>query len=231
MLSTSLVVAGLTTGQKIGLASVGGAFILFALISSLVLPRRSPTFPGRGVGWYVVLGLLFLVAMLSAVLVFGKEKKEAGTGTTPTVSTPAGTTSATTPAPPPAAGDATAGKAVFTSAGCVGCHTLKDAGSTGNVGPNLDTLKPAFARVKHQVENGGGPMPAFKNSLSAKQIDDVAAYVSSVARQVATPLEVRNPPGGGAGFRRSHVSSPDNLGEPARGIVLHGCEPGHRPEG
>ena len=181
MLSTSLVVAGLTTGQKIGLASVGGAFILFSLISSLVLPRRSPKFPGRGVGWYIVLGVLFLVAMLSAVLVFGKEKKEAGAETTPTASTPAGTTSATTPAPPPAAGDATAGKAVFTSAGCVSCHTLKDAGSTGNVGPNLDTLKPAFAAVKHQVENGGGAMPAFKNSLSAKQIDDVAAYVSSVA--------------------------------------------------
>src|SRR5882757_1868453 len=102
MLSTSLVVAGLTTGQKIGLASVGGAFILFALISSLVLPRRSATFPGRAVGWYVVLGLLFLVAMLSAVLVFGKEKKEAGTEATPTASTPGATT---LPAPP-AGGDA-----------------------------------------------------------------------------------------------------------------------------
>jgi mono/diheme cytochrome c family protein len=179
MLSTSLVVAGLTTGQKIGLASVGGAFILFALISSLVLPRRSATFPGRGVGWYVVIGLLFLVAMLSAVLIFGKEKKEAGPEATPTTSTPAATTSPT-PAPP-AGGDATAGKAVFASAGCSSCHTLKDAGATGTVGPNLDQLKPGVDRVKHQVENGGGPMPAFKNTLTAKQIDDVSAYVSSVA--------------------------------------------------
>ena len=143
MLSTSLVVAGLTTGNKIGLAVVGGAFILFALISSFVLPRRSPTFPGRGVGWYVVLGLLFFVAMLSAVLVFGVEKKkEAGTKPTPTASTPGGTSTTTTPTPSPAAGDATAGKAVFTSAGCVACHTLKDAASTGTVGPNLDQLKP-----------------------------------------------------------------------------------------
>jgi mono/diheme cytochrome c family protein len=179
MLSTSLVVAGLTTGHKIGLASIGGAFILFALISSLVLPRRNPTFPGGAVGWYVVLGLLFLVAMLSAVLIFGKEKKEAGTQATPTTSTP--TPGATTSPAPPAAGDAAAGKAVFTSAGCTSCHTLKDAGSTGTIGPNLDQLKPAFARVKRQVENGGGPMPAFKNTLSAKQIDDVSAYVSSVA--------------------------------------------------
>jgi mono/diheme cytochrome c family protein len=179
MLSTSLVVAGLTTGHKIGLAAVGGAFIIFALISSLVLPRRYPNFPGRNVGWYVALGVLFLVAMLSAVLVFGKEKKEPTAAEKPTTA-PAQSTG-TTPAPPPATGDATAGKAVFTSAGCSSCHTLKDAGSTGNVGPNLDGLKPNFATVKHQVENGGGPMPAFKGTLSAKQIDDVSAYVSSVA--------------------------------------------------
>ena len=53
MLSTSLVVAGLSSGHKIGLATVGGVFILFALVSSFVLPRRNPNFPGRGVGWYV----------------------------------------------------------------------------------------------------------------------------------------------------------------------------------
>ena len=70
---------------------------------------------------------------------------------------------------------------MFASAGCCSCHTLKAARATGNVGPNLDQLKPDFARVKHQVENGGGPMPAFKGTLSAKQIDDVSAYVSSVA--------------------------------------------------
>jgi mono/diheme cytochrome c family protein len=78
-------------------------------------------------------------------------------------------------------GDATAGKQVFLSAGCTGCHTLKDAGSTGTVGPNLDQLKPSFARVKHQVEVGGGPMPAFKGQLTGTQINDVAAFVSSSA--------------------------------------------------
>jgi mono/diheme cytochrome c family protein len=78
-------------------------------------------------------------------------------------------------------GDPTAGKQVFLSAGCTGCHTLKDAGATGTVGPNLDQLKPPLARIKLQVENGGGPMPAFKNTLSPKQIDDVSAYVASVA--------------------------------------------------
>jgi cytochrome c553 len=181
MLSTSLVVAGLSTGNKIGLAVVGGAFILFALVSSLVLPRRNPNFPGRAVGWYVALGTLFVIAMLTAVIVFGKEKEETASGET---SPPAQTTTGSTTAPAPgggAQGNPAAGKTVFASAGCGSCHTLKDAGSTGTVGPNLDQLKPPFPTVKHQVENGGGPMPAFKNTLSAKQIDDVSAYVSSVA--------------------------------------------------
>jgi mono/diheme cytochrome c family protein len=75
-----------------------------------------------------------------------------------------------------------AGKTVFTS-NCKGCHTLNDAGATGSVGPNLDDLKPDEATVKRQVENGGGPMPAFKGKLSAAQIDAVSAYVSSVAGQ------------------------------------------------
>jgi mono/diheme cytochrome c family protein len=104
--------------------------------------------------------------------------------------------STATPAPPPAttpttttpaaggggaAGDAAAGKAVFMSAGCAGCHTLADAGSTGNVGPNLDDAKPDAALVKERVTNGKAPMPAFKGQLSPTQIADVAAYVSSVA--------------------------------------------------
>ena len=74
------------------------------------------------------------------------------------------------------------GKQIFlVKAGCGGCHTLKDAGSTGTVGPNLDQLKPDDKTVEHQVENGGGPMPAFKNTLTPAQIAAVAAYVSSVA--------------------------------------------------
>ena len=80
------------------------------------------------------------------------------------------------------AGDPTAGKAVFTgSAGCTGCHTLADAGSTGTVGPNLDDAKPSAGLVVDRVTNGQGAMPAFKGQLTEKQIADVAAYVSSVA--------------------------------------------------
>ncbi len=76
---------------------------------------------------------------------------------------------------------ATAGKTVFASAGCGGCHTLHDAGSSGNVGPNLDQAKPSRALVITRVSHGLGPMPSFSGRLTSLQIQQVAAYVSSVA--------------------------------------------------
>lgn len=76
---------------------------------------------------------------------------------------------------------ATSGKDIFDQAGCGSCHTLKDAGTNGTVGPNLDQLKPTEARVVRQVTNGGAIMPAFKGKLSAAQIQAVAKYVASVA--------------------------------------------------
>lgn len=74
-------------------------------------------------------------------------------------------------------GDAKAGEAVFKSAGCTGCHTLKAAGSTGTVGPNLDQAQPDYRRATARVTLGKGAMPSFKGQLSAQQIADVAAYV------------------------------------------------------
>jgi mono/diheme cytochrome c family protein len=180
MLSTvSLVVAALSTRNEIALALVGGAFILFALVSSFVLPARYPDFPGRHVGWYVAAGILFFVAMISAVLAFGVEKKEAApteqtttaAATTTTAST--GTTATSTATQ----GDAVAGKSVFSSAGCSGCHTLKAAGATGTVGPNLDQAKPDYRLATSRVTNGKGVMPSFKGQLSDQQIADVAAFV------------------------------------------------------
>ena len=102
-----------------------------------------------------------------------------------------GVTSTTTPtpetvigkvtAPPTLKGDPAAGKQVFETAGCKSCHTLKDAGATGTVGPNLDEAKPPASLVVDRVTNGKGVMPSFSGQLTAQQIADVAAYVSSVA--------------------------------------------------
>ena len=77
-------------------------------------------------------------------------------------------------------GDKIRGKELFTK-GCGSCHTLADAGTTGNVGPNLDQLKPPEKIVEHQVINGGGAMPAFKGTLTPAQITAVAKYVASAA--------------------------------------------------
>ena len=72
------------------------------------------------------------------------------------------------------------GKAIFQSK-CASCHTLKAAAATGTIGPNLDTLKPSFPIAQHQVEVGGGVMPAFKGTLTQKQIDAVAKFVADNA--------------------------------------------------
>jgi cbb3-type cytochrome c oxidase subunit III len=93
-------------------------------------------------------------------------------------------TGAKPPAPPGGGGGGGGkpdGKQIFSSAGCTGCHTLADAGSTGNVGPNLDDAKPPKALVVDRVTNGMGAMPSFKGQLSEAEIQAVADYVSSAA--------------------------------------------------
>jgi cbb3-type cytochrome c oxidase subunit III len=82
------------------------------------------------------------------------------------------------PAPP---GGPTDGKAIFASAGCIGCHTLKAADATGTVGPNLDDAKPSKELVIDRVTNGRGGMPSFKGQLSQAQIEAVATFVSENA--------------------------------------------------
>jgi cbb3-type cytochrome c oxidase subunit III len=83
--------------------------------------------------------------------------------------------------PKPTQPGSTDGKTVFATAGCTGCHTLKAAGSTGTVGPNLDEAKPSKDLVIDRVTNGQGGMPSFKGQLSEAQIQAVADYVSTNA--------------------------------------------------
>jgi mono/diheme cytochrome c family protein len=118
-----------------------------------------------------------------------------------------------------AGGDTTNGKTLFLKgepikntkpvrykAACGGCHTLADAGSIGNVGPNLDDAF-AFARkaanegdrfkestienvvldqIRFPSKNNLDPkyvMPA--NLVTGQNADDVAAYVASVAAKTS----------------------------------------------
>ena len=118
----------------------------------------------------------------------------AGSGATTTTAT---TIAAPAPTPPPPTTTQTEtattttsgggsdlvaqGKDVFAKSGCASCHTLKDAGATGTVGPNLDEAKPSKDLVVERVTNGKAPMPSFKGQLSGEEIQAVAEYVSTVA--------------------------------------------------
>jgi len=169
------------TGYETALLVVAIAFIVFALIAALVIPRSRPTFPGNRLGLFLAICGVFFVAQMTAVLVLAEvgeadepvHEEEAAGGEEPE---PGG------PPPGEAAGDPVAGKEVFLGAsGCASCHTLADAGATGAIGPNLDAAMPPPELVVERVTNGMGGMPSFADTLSEEQIQDVAAYVSSAA--------------------------------------------------
>jgi sulfite dehydrogenase len=69
-------------------------------------------------------------------------------------------------------------KQVFAST-CGGCHTLADAGTTGQIGPVLDELEPNAARVVRAIEKGPGQMP--EGLLAGKDAQAVADYVAGAA--------------------------------------------------
>ena len=74
------------------------------------------------------------------------------------------------------------GKEVFLNNGnCSTCHTLKDANSMANVGPNLNLIKPDIGRVINSVTNGIGVMPSMLGILSDDEIKAVAYYVSEAS--------------------------------------------------
>lgn len=72
-----LVLAGLATGNKIGIALVAAVFIAFALFSSFVAPKRWPDFPGKnGLGVFALASIALFAAMLTAIVVLAVEKDE-----------------------------------------------------------------------------------------------------------------------------------------------------------
>ena len=74
------------------------------------------------------------------------------------------------------------GKDIFLNDGnCAACHSLKDAGSVANVGPNLNEIKPDIGRIINAVNNGIGVMPSQLGILSEEEIDAVAYYVSEAS--------------------------------------------------
>ncbi len=193
MVASDAVLMALSSGQKAGLAAVAGGFIVFALLSSFVIPRYRPDFPaGKGMRWFIVAVLVFTAGTLSAVIFLAAESKESEAA-----KSEPGTTASTPAAPNPPAGNATAGKAVFTSAGCTTCHTFTPAGSKGTIGPDLDKLAadaekasrgPVEKYATESIEDPNayivpgyqqGVMPTtFGQSLSKSQIADLVAFLT-----------------------------------------------------
>jgi mono/diheme cytochrome c family protein len=108
-------------------------------------------------------------------------------------------------------GDRIRGKELFVE-GCGSCHALADAGTTGNIGPNLDF---AFVQSRidglgqdtiQQVVRGQIAYPVTDPSTDApgmpadiftgQDAEDVATYVASVAGLDASgqPIDPTNPP-------------------------------------
>ena len=89
-----MLVLALSTGHKVGLAVVGAAFVAFALVSAMVIPRFRPSYPAGGLPAFIVVSFLLSFGMLSAVEVFGAEpkekKKETSTAAAPATNTSAG---------------------------------------------------------------------------------------------------------------------------------------------
>ena len=74
------------------------------------------------------------------------------------------------------------GKEIFLNNGnCATCHSLKDAGSVANVGPNLNEIRPDLGRVVISVTNGAGVMPSYLGILTQDEIEAVAYYVSEAS--------------------------------------------------
>ena len=184
------------------LGIVAAVLVGFSLFVSIVVPRRRPDFPGRSLRVFVLVSALLVVAMLTAVAVLGESHhfESAGgesvgvTNQPPTATatpTETGTGTGTGNGQEPA-GDPAAGKEIFTTTAqpsCSTCHTLKEAGATQTIGPNLDeVLKGKDAAFIHEsivdpnAEVAAGYQPGimpqtYGEELDEKQLADLVAFL------------------------------------------------------
>jgi cytochrome c oxidase subunit II len=89
------------------------------------------------------------------------------------------------------AGNAEAGGAVYERLNCGSCHTLESAGSTGEIGPNLDDslqgkdaeyIRTSIVNPNAEIEEGFQPniMPGdYGQQLSDKELADLVAFLQS----------------------------------------------------
>src|SRR3954452_21298719 len=114
------------------------------------------------IGSWLTAGLLVLMLFIGPAVVANDDAKSASAGAAPYGK------------PASASAD---GKKVF-QGNCGRCHTLTAAGTSGQVGPNLDNVSLSAAEIESIVRGGRGAMPAFDGQLSGAEISAVAAFVA-----------------------------------------------------
>jgi hypothetical protein len=74
------VLAAVSTQNKFLLGGMALIFIVYSLVSSFILPRRDPNFPGDRRNLFIAVTAVLFVAMLLAVELFAVEEEEPGGG-------------------------------------------------------------------------------------------------------------------------------------------------------
>jgi mono/diheme cytochrome c family protein len=186
------VLVALTTGQRLGIALAALAFIVFALVSSFLLPRRDPDFPGKRLPLFIVVTVALFIALVGAMVVLAHEEQEeqphgdaVGNGLpTETNGPPAEVPGEDEDEngeeePPPDAeqGDPEAGREVFAAEGCGNCHTFEAADTESPIAPDLDESGASYEQAFAQIRDGGGGMPPFGDQLSDEELENVTAFV------------------------------------------------------
>jgi mono/diheme cytochrome c family protein len=118
----------------------------------------------------------FAVLVLSFVLVACSSPSSAPPA--PAATTAPAAPAATTAPAAPAAGDPAAGKQVWASLPCQGCHGVNAEGGSG---PKLAGTTRSYDRVLAQVRRGGGPMPAFPaDQVSDQDVQNIYAWLKTL---------------------------------------------------
>ncbi len=148
---------------------LAGAQLLFVwnIVQTLrgAVPRKRRPLSAYEREAVLMLGVLAFAALMFVVGVFVGRATKRTTEAPPATTQPART--------------GARGKEIFASAGCGSCHTLAAAGAKGTVGPSLDRTPLRESAIVDVVTKGrpARGMPAFSQTLSAEDIQAVAAFV------------------------------------------------------
>ena len=191
-----MLLSALSNGHKTELLVVAGVFIVFALCSSFVFTRMNPNYPGRRLVLFIAVCVLLTAAMLGSVIAFAGEPREVAAENLNKAAS-AHPRGEARPSAPASQGNADAGKALFAAQGCSACHTFKPAGSTAQVGPDLNHLAADAQKAgrgslaqyaKESIVDPGayvvpgyanGVMPGNFGSLGDAKVADLVAFLTS----------------------------------------------------